>query len=154
MNVVYDSYVDVRIAPLHERQVTLPSREEPVSMGINARVAAHYRLTEDSYVQAPTTLDFVVGATAACLSGTFAAGLSHVGQPRDDAFLSCSAVGRVEDDGGVMVLRSVHVSYRVRLDPAVDPHRAQRVHDGHVRRCPIARSIGGCVQILTNVEFV
>jgi uncharacterized OsmC-like protein len=132
----------------------VPNHAEPVSMGVNAAVAEHYGRPAGSFTAAPTTLDYLVGATAACLSGTFGAGLAHIGQSITDGRLEARAEGVVENDGGVMVVRSIRVEYRVRIDDGVDPERVRKVHAGHVRRCPIAHTIGGSVPITTGLTIV
>jgi uncharacterized OsmC-like protein len=52
----------------------------------------------------------------------------------------------------VFVIRRIHVRYRLKADPA---HRetSQRVLAFHADHCPVARSIGGCIAILTSLEM-
>jgi uncharacterized OsmC-like protein len=61
-------------------------------------------------------------------------------------------VGEVEDEDGVLVLKRIAVSYRL---PVPDDRRdvAERVHAVHARACPVARSIGGAVEIQTSLEL-
>ncbi len=56
-------------------------------------------------------------------------------------------------DDGVLVLRRVHARYTLRADPE---RRAtvDRVLGFHARRCPVARSIGGCVDITTELVLI
>ena len=53
----------------------------------------------------------------------------------------------------VIVVRRIHVTYRLRADPA---HREtiDRVLAFHAARCPVARTLQGCVQITTSWELV
>ena len=60
--------------------------------------------------------------------------------------------GDVEKDGNVLVLRRVHVTYRLSVDPA-KRESVERVHAVHADRCPVARSIGGSVGITTSIEY-
>jgi uncharacterized OsmC-like protein len=59
-------------------------------------------------------------------------------------------VGEVVDEDGVLVLKRITVSYRL---PVPDDRRevAKRVHAVHARACPVARSIGGAIDIQTSL---
>lgn len=61
--------------------------------------------------------------------------------------------GEIEKDGGVLVIRRIHVRYRLRLDQR---HRdtAERVRAVHADSCPVARTLKGCVEIGTEIAFV
>jgi uncharacterized OsmC-like protein len=62
------------------------------------------------------------------------------------------AVGEVETEGQVLVVRRIHVSYRLRCEP--DKHEAaRRAHAVHANYCPIARTIRDCVAITTSLEM-
>jgi uncharacterized OsmC-like protein len=58
----------------------------------------------------------------------------------------------VELDGTVLVVRSIHVTYRLAADEA---QRAaiERVLGLHADRCPVARTIGGCMDISTSLDL-
>jgi len=66
--------------------------------------------------------------------------------------LTSEAVGEIEKENNVLVIRRIHVTYHLRLAPE---HRetAERVHGFHVQYCPVARTIGGCVDISTTLEM-
>jgi uncharacterized OsmC-like protein len=56
------------------------------------------------------------------------------------------------------VVKRIHVTYRLAVDEAVitdEKKRAaiDRVLGFHAERCPVARTIGGCVDITTNLEL-
>ena len=57
----------------------------------------------------------------------------------------------VEDK--VLVLRRIEVRYRLTI-PEESHATAERVHGVHARSCPVARSIGGAVDISTRLELV
>jgi organic hydroperoxide reductase OsmC/OhrA len=61
--------------------------------------------------------------------------------------------GDIEKDGGVLVLRRVHVTYKLRV-PDDARETAERVHEMHADGCPVARSIKGAIEVSTNVEYV
>ncbi len=58
--------------------------------------------------------------------------------------------GEVEKEDGVLVIRRIHVRYRLRLDGG-DRDTVARVHEVHARACPVYRTISGCVQITTEL---
>jgi uncharacterized OsmC-like protein len=74
------------------------------------------------------------------------------GIPAGDGRLQADAVGEVELDGKVLVVKRIHVTYRLAADEA---QRAtiQRVLGFHAERCPVARTIGGSVAISTSLEL-
>jgi uncharacterized OsmC-like protein len=60
----------------------------------------------------------------------------------------------VEKDGSVLVVKRIHVMYRL---SGVEPdHRqtVERVLGFHADKCPVARSISPQIAITTSVEYV
>ena len=66
--------------------------------------------------------------------------------------LSSEAAGEIEKEGGVLVIRRIHVKYRLRID-AANREKAERVMKAHVRYCPVARSLAGSIDITTELEM-
>ncbi len=60
--------------------------------------------------------------------------------------------GDIETEDGVLVIRRIHVRYRLNV-PEAARETVARVHQAHVKACPVARSLMGCVEIETEVEF-
>jgi uncharacterized OsmC-like protein len=58
----------------------------------------------------------------------------------------------VEDK--VLVIKRIHVRYRLAGCPPDKREAAERAHAFHASRCPVAKSIGGCIDISTELEFV
>ena len=56
--------------------------------------------------------------------------------------------GEVGKDDGVLVIRRVHVTYRLK---AGEEHREtiERVHDFHADRCPVYRTLKDSIEIST-----
>jgi uncharacterized OsmC-like protein len=52
----------------------------------------------------------------------------------------------------VLVIKRIHVTYYLKLR-AEDRETAERVHGFHRDHCPVARTIGGCVDITTSLEM-
>jgi len=61
--------------------------------------------------------------------------------------------GEVEVDGGVLVIRRIAVRYRLRVPPE-SREVTERVLAMHADKCPVARSIGGCIAISTSAEYL
>jgi len=66
--------------------------------------------------------------------------------------LFSEAEGDIEEEGKVLVIRRIHVTYHLKIAPE---HRetAQRVHGVHSNACPLARTLRACVQITTSLEM-
>jgi organic hydroperoxide reductase OsmC/OhrA len=52
----------------------------------------------------------------------------------------------------VLVIKRIRVRYRLPV-PADKREAAERAHEAHPRSCPVARSIGGSINIATELEF-
>jgi uncharacterized OsmC-like protein len=61
-------------------------------------------------------------------------------------------VGEIEKEEGVMVVRRIYVTYHLRIAPD-KRDVAQRVMGFHAENCPLARTIGDCVEILTSLQM-
>ncbi|MCY3762791.1 MAG: OsmC family protein [Gemmatimonadetes bacterium] len=62
------------------------------------------------------------------------------------------ATGEIEKEGGVLVIRRIHVKYRLKID-AANREKAERVMKAHVGYCPVARSLAGSIDITTELEM-
>ena len=60
--------------------------------------------------------------------------------------------GEIEKDGAVLIIRRIHVRYRLRV-PASSRETVERVLAVHADSCPVARTLKGCVEIETEVEY-
>jgi uncharacterized OsmC-like protein len=63
-------------------------------------------------------------------------------------------VGQVELEGKTLVLKRIHVGYRLEVEPGTDRDTVERVHGLHVERCPVYRSIHPQISCTTDVEIV
>lgn len=61
--------------------------------------------------------------------------------------------GELELEGKVLVIKRIHARYRLRAGEEVDRDVVERVHGFHADKCPVARSIGGSIDITTNYEL-
>jgi organic hydroperoxide reductase OsmC/OhrA len=65
--------------------------------------------------------------------------------------LTAEAVGEIEEEDGVLVVRRIHVVYHLRV--ASDSREAAiRAHQKHVGYCPMAQTIRNCVEVTTSLE--
>ncbi len=61
-------------------------------------------------------------------------------------------MGEVEKEEGVLVIRRIRVTYH--LKTAVDNEEAvRRVHEFHADKCPVYKTIQGCVDVKTELEM-
>jgi len=60
--------------------------------------------------------------------------------------------GEVELEGNVLIIKRIFVTYYLKI---ADDQRdtAQRVYGFHADYCPVARSIGGCIDIHTDLHM-
>ena len=54
----------------------------------------------------------------------------------------------------VLVIKRIRVRYQLRGCPPDKREAAERAHSLHAGRCPVARSIGGCIEISTELTLV
>ena len=62
------------------------------------------------------------------------------------------ARGEIENEDGVLVIKRIHVTYRLRLDPDAAREKVERAFQHHMPKCPVYRSIGGCIDVTTSLE--
>ncbi len=67
--------------------------------------------------------------------------------------LTAEVKGRVGKEEGVLVVREIHVTYRLEAAGA-DQAAVRRAHDMHAMRCPVYRTLHGCIGIATELEVV
>jgi uncharacterized OsmC-like protein len=63
-------------------------------------------------------------------------------------------VGEIEVDDKVLVIKRIHVRYELRVAPDADLAAIERAHTAHPARCPVARTIGACVDIRTELSVI
>lgn len=72
--------------------------------------------------------------------------------PAGEGYLTSDAVGEVESENNVLVIKRIHVTYHLKV--AAEHHEtAERVHGFHAEYCPVARSIGDSIDITTNLKM-
>lgn len=150
--VVQVSEVQVVPGPGRTKLVTLPLAGEVV-MGMRDEVATHYGLDEAEIDPAATTLDYLIGAAAGCMTGTLAGMLGALGQCVHDGALRASAAGTVVRDQGALRIAGIHMRYDLARDEGVTIADVERALERHHRHCPIARSIGGSIVLTHELHY-
>jgi len=150
--VVYRSRVEVEPGPERSKFVFLPAEREPVQMGFHGDLAPRFGLTDGEYTPRASTLDYLVGATAGCMTGVLAAALKARGIPVGDGRLRTEAVGDVELEEGILVLRRIHFLAHLLAD---EEHRAaaERIAATFERRCPVYLSLRAAIEITSELDF-
>jgi hypothetical protein len=156
--VVYRSQVSVTREKGSLRSAVLPALDQPVLFGVHGAVAEHYGVGRGDQEPHTTTLDYLVAAATAWLTGTFGGALEARGFPAAGGRLRAEAIGEIELDAKVLVVKRIHVTYHLVVDEVVIADEAKRaaidrVLGFHADHCPVARTIGGCVDITTSLEL-
>lgn len=151
-DVLYQSKVSVERINGPLRKMYLPLISEPLLIGLHSEVAERYGLDTSVHEPHTMTLDYLVAATAGCLTGTFGGALEARDIPAGEGRLRSEAIGNVVEEDNVLVVSSIHVQYWLKLDP--DKHQAaERAHEVHANHCAVARSINRCVNITTSLNM-
>jgi hypothetical protein len=68
--------------------------------------------------------------------------------------LTSEAVGEIELDDGVLVIKRIRVGYRLRIDSDAPREKIQRAFETHMPRCPVYRSICDAIDVSTTLELI
>jgi uncharacterized OsmC-like protein len=71
-----------------------------------------------------------------------------------DGRLTADAVGEIELEDGVLVIKRIAVAYRLRVDENAPREKIQRAFDTHMPHCPVYRSIRAAIDVTTTLELV
>lgn len=67
--------------------------------------------------------------------------------------MTAAAEGEIEAVDGVLIIKRIHVAYRLEVGPLVDREAIDRVMRVHAAHCPVYRSLHPQIQITTSLEF-
>jgi uncharacterized OsmC-like protein len=85
--------------------------------------------------------------------GTFAGALDARKINAKDGRLTADVLGEVEEDNKVLVIRRVHVNFRLRAEnPDEIRETVNRVHRVYAEGCPVYRSLKPAFRITSDVE--
>lgn len=151
----FETTMPVRLTPdstVLDREVDLPPDGRTIHFGAHGAVAEHYGMPPAP--ELPSTLDYLVASVAGCLIGTFAGSLRRARVRVPPTALTAIAIGSIQsDEDNVLRLRRITVDYTLEL-PEEFREKAEEVHAVHAGRCPNARSVGGSIDVVTNLEIV
>lgn len=150
--VIYRSHVRVEAKPGGIKLISLPAEATPVPMGMHGAIARHYKLAEGTFTEHASTLDYVVGATAGCLTGTLGRALASVSIPVGDGRLQVEAIGELESEDGVLVIRRIRVIPHLKAETS-QREKAERIIGEYAMKCPVYRSIYKAIDITTELDF-
>jgi organic hydroperoxide reductase OsmC/OhrA len=84
--------------------------------------------------------------------GTFAGALEARQIPAAGDRFHAEAIGEIEKEDGVLVIKRIHVVLRLTAEAAAR-QTADRVHGVFADRCPVYRSLKAAIQISTALQF-
>jgi uncharacterized OsmC-like protein len=85
--------------------------------------------------------------------GTFGGALEARQIDASGGRLSADAVGEVETDENVLVIRRIHVTMRLNA-PETARETVERVHGMYASRCPVYRTLRPAIEITSSYELV
>ena len=89
---------------------------------------------------------------AACLLGTLSRALRVREIASGADHLQMSAIGEHESEGGVLVLKRIHVVAHLRA-PAAQRETVERVFNVFASQCPVHQSIYKAIDITSALDF-
>ena len=152
----FETSMPARLTPtsrVFDREVDLPPDGRTLHFGAHGAVAEHYGMPPGT-PELPTTIDYLVASVAGCLIGTFAGSLRRAKVRVPPTALTATATGSVRsDEDNVLRLRRITLDYTLEV-PEEHRETAEAVHAAHAARCPNARSVGGSIEVVTNLQIV
>jgi len=150
--VIYRSHVRIERISGQLRRVSLPAEDEPELLGTHARLASHYGVEPEVKEAHASPLDHFVAAVGADLVGSFGNALTARDIPVAGGLLTADVVGDIASVEKIPRVQSIQVIYHLQLE--VDQReRAERVHEFHIRYCPLACTLGDRVEISTELRI-
>lgn len=141
----YISAVAVRRLGGPDKSVNLPGMNDEVVMGSHREIAPHIG-SDPELAPHPATLDYVVGAVAGCLAGTFARTLASRGIDLPVEHHRVEGRGELDTENQVLVIKRIVVDHHVTL-PERHHAEAQRLHGVYKDACPTSRSVRDAIEI-------
>jgi uncharacterized OsmC-like protein len=150
--IVYRSEVVVNLAPGAIKMVQLPAEANGVPMGLHGPIAAHYRLSGSAFIPHATTLDYVVGAIVACLTGSLSRALSERKIATTRGRLKVHGTGEIEAEDGVLVIKRIQFAALLQAEPD-QKNDAEEVIVAYAMNCPLYRTLYRSIEISSQLHF-
>jgi uncharacterized OsmC-like protein len=145
--------VKVTVTDGPDKLVALPCEPRPVVMGMHDELAEFFGAPDGSFTPHASTLDYVVGALAGCMAGTFKRALASRGIALSPADWDVTAVGTIVVCDRVPTLSSVEVAYVLSNTDSDDHEKIKRAHAVHHRACAVSRSLEAAINISSSLEL-
>ena len=84
--------------------------------------------------------------------GTFGGALEARKINASNKQLTAEVRGEIETEGGVLVIRRIHVVYHITAPPEAR-ETIERVHSIHAEHCPVYRSLHKAIDITTEYQL-
>lgn len=84
--------------------------------------------------------------------GTFGGALEARQIDASDGKLTGAVTGEVEEEDGVLVIRRIHVSMRLRAREEIR-EKVKRVHAVYAMSCPLYRTLHNSIQLTSSFEL-
>ena len=91
------------------------------------------------------------------MTGTFGGALEARGIPASEGYLESDAIGEIEKEGNVLVIKRINITYKLRVDPQLLEEKRDaidRVMRVHPNSCPVYRSISGSIDVSATLDLV
>jgi len=85
--------------------------------------------------------------------GTFGGALEARQIDASGGRLTADAVGEIETEDNVLVIRRIHVTMRLRA-PEATRETVDRVHGLYAMRCPVYRTLHRAIEISSSYELI
>ena len=86
------------------------------------------------------------------MTGTFAGALEARHIPAGGGRLTADVRGEIETEGKVLIIRRIHIVYRLQADPE-QRETIERVHAVHHNSCPVYRSLCQGIEITSELQL-
>ena len=91
------------------------------------------------------------------MTGTFGGALEARGIPAGEGYLESDAVGEIEKERNVLVIKRIRITYKLKVDPGLLEEKRDaidRVMRVHPNSCPVYKSISGSIDVTAELELV
>jgi uncharacterized OsmC-like protein len=150
--VIYRSQVTVDLGRGATKMVHLPAEETDVPMGLHGPIAEHYQVPQTAFVPHATTLDYIVGAVTACLTGTLSRALAGKKIRTMGGRLRVEGAGEIESDEGTLVIRRIQIVAFLQCEDA-QKGDAEDIIASYALGCPVYRTLYKSIEITSRLEF-
>ena len=91
------------------------------------------------------------------MTGTLGGALEARGIPAGENYLSSNTIGEIERENNVLVIKRIHITYNLTIDPQLAEEKAaaiKRAMSIHPAACPVHKSIGDSIEITTILNIL